>query len=93
MPAADFFTPHAGADIGQLARLGRFVWPYRRQIAGALTALVVAAGCVLALGQGLRHVIDGGFASGDPRLLNGALAAVVGLPVCWRLPPTRASIS
>ena len=27
----------------------------------------------------MRHVIDGGFGSGDPRLLNGALAAVVAL--------------
>ena len=42
-----------------------------------MTALVVASGCVLLLGQGLRHVVDGGFGSGDPRLLNAALAGVV----------------
>ena len=34
---------------------------------------------MLALGQGLRHVIDAGFGSSDPRLLNIALAAVVGV--------------
>ncbi len=69
--------PRARGDIAQLARLGRFIAPYKGRIAGALAALVVAAGCVLALGQGLRHVIDGGFGSGDPRLLNAALAGVV----------------
>ena len=60
--------------IAHLARLWRFLAPYRRRIAGALAALVVAASCVLALGQGLRHVIDAGFGSGEPHLLNAALA-------------------
>ena len=44
-----------------------------------MCALIVAAGCVLALGQGLRHVIDAGFDSGNQRLLNYALAAVVAI--------------
>jgi ATP-binding cassette subfamily B protein len=39
----------------------------------------VAAGCVLALGQGLKHVVDNGFGSGEPRLLDQALAAMVAL--------------
>jgi len=51
------------------------------RVAIALLALVVASSCVLALGQGLRHVVDAGFGSGDPRLLNAALAAVVGVAV------------
>ncbi|MGA7985367.1 MAG: ABC transporter transmembrane domain-containing protein, partial [Burkholderiales bacterium] len=51
--------------------------PYRARIAGALLALGVAAGCVLALGQGLKHVVDNGFGSGDPRLLNEALGAMI----------------
>ena len=58
-------------------RLARYAAPYRRRLAGALAALLVAAACVLALGQGLRHVVDNGFGSGDPRLLNGALAAMI----------------
>ncbi len=65
------------AELVHLARLWRFLTPYRWRIAGALAALVVAASCVLALGQGLRHVIDAGFGSRDPHLLNAALAAVV----------------
>ena len=74
--SAPFTTPPKG-ELIQLGRLARFLAPYCWQIAGALAALVVAAGCVLALGQGLRHVIDAGFGSGDPHLLNAALAAVV----------------
>jgi ATP-binding cassette subfamily B protein len=60
-------------------RLLRFVAPYRLRIAVALVALMVAAGCVLALGQGLRHVVDKGFGSGNPDLLNAALGAVIGV--------------
>jgi len=55
------------------------MWPYRKRIAGALAALVIAAACVLALGQGLRLVVDNGFGSGDPRLLNRALAALLAI--------------
>src|SRR3972149_10412440 len=78
--SAPFTTPPKG-DLIQLGRLARFLAPYCWQIAGALAALVVAASCVLALGQGLRHVIDAGFGSGDPHLLNAALAAVVAVSV------------
>jgi ATP-binding cassette subfamily B protein len=42
-----------------------------------MVALLFAAGCVLALGQGLRYVVDSGFGSGDPRLLDQALAALI----------------
>src|SRR5690606_15459548 len=38
-------------------------------------ALLIAAGSVLALGQGLKHVIDAGFASGNAASLNSALGA------------------
>src|SRR5262245_7101853 len=77
MSTAPGFTPPTKGDIHHLARLGRFVIPYRGRIAIALGALVVAASCVLVLGQGLRHVVDAGFGSGDPRLLNAALAAII----------------
>jgi ATP-binding cassette, subfamily B, bacterial len=66
-------------DWRQFAHLARFMLPYRARIAGALLALVVAAGCVLALGQGLKHVVDSGFGSGDPRLLDEALGAMIGV--------------
>ena len=79
MPSPGTLVAPPGGEFAQLARLARFLTPYRWRIAAALCALVIAASCVLALGQGLRHVIDAGFGSGDPRLLNTALAAVVGV--------------
>ena len=81
MPAPATIVAPPKGELAQLARLGRFLIPYRGRIALALIALVVAASCVLALGQGLRHVIDAGFGSGDPQLLNMALAAVVAVAV------------
>jgi ATP-binding cassette subfamily B protein len=69
--------------LPRVARLARFLWPYRARIALAVAALLVAAGCVLVLGRGLQHVIDRGFGSGDPRLLDQALAAVIGVAVLY----------
>lgn len=60
-----------------LVKLGAFLLPHRRRIAAALVALLVAAACVLAIGQGLRHIVDAGFGSGDPRLLDRALVALI----------------
>ena len=60
-----------------LAKLGAFLLPHRARVAAALAALLVAAACVLAIGQGLRHIVDAGFGSGDPRLLDRALVALI----------------
>jgi len=63
--------------VNRFAGLARFLWPYRARIALAAIALLVAAGCVLGLGRGLQHVVDRGFGSGDPRLLDQALGAMI----------------
>jgi ATP-binding cassette subfamily B protein len=68
-----------------LRRLAGFLAPYRARIAAAVVALIVAAGCVLALGQGLKYVVDNGFGSGDPRLLNRALGAMIGVAIALSL--------
>jgi len=81
VPIYPSIVPPPKGGFAQFARLWRFLAPYRWKIAGALVALIVAASCVLALGQGLRHVIDAGFGSGDPHLLNLALAGVVTVSV------------
>ena len=47
-----------------LARVGRFMRPYRRQIVYAVIALVFAAAAVLTIGQGLKFVIDRGATHG-----------------------------
>ena len=69
------------SSLAHLKRLWRFVAPYRGRVVVALFALMTAAGCVLALGQGLRYVIDAGFGSRDPQLLNAALAGVVAIAI------------
>jgi ATP-binding cassette, subfamily B, bacterial len=69
------------ADVKQLRRLLVFLRPYRRQLAFAMLALIVAAGAVLTLGQGLRQVIDRGFVNGAPALLDQALIALLGVIV------------
>ena len=63
-------------DWAQFARLARFVLPYRGRVAAAIAALLVAAGCVLAFGQGLRHVIDTGFASADAGVLDRSVMRI-----------------
>jgi len=42
-------------------------------------ALLVAAGAMLAVGQGLRAVVDRGFSAGDPVWLDATLAAMFGI--------------
>ena len=68
-------------DIRQLAQVLRFLWPYRARMAVAGVALVVAAGCVLVLGQGLKRVIDAGFSGNDAASLDTALFALLAI-VC-----------
>ncbi|MBN9697195.1 MAG: ATP-binding cassette domain-containing protein [Zoogloea sp.] len=53
--------------------------PYRRRVLIAALALIVAAGAMLAVGQGLRLVIDQGFSAGDPDWLDRSLAAMFGV--------------
>jgi ATP-binding cassette, subfamily B, bacterial len=64
-----------------LARVGAFVRPYRRQVTYAAIALVVAASAVLAVGQGLKGVVDRGFGTGDGSELDRTLALMLGVIV------------
>jgi ATP-binding cassette subfamily B protein len=66
----------AGRNLGPLKRLWRFVAPHRAVMAGAFLALTVAAGTVLALGAGLRRLIDGGFGGGGAAMLDRAVLAL-----------------
>ncbi|WP_420403378.1 ABC transporter transmembrane domain-containing protein [Nisaea sp.] len=68
-------------DLGPLKALMPFVRPYKLQIAGALVALVVAAVTVLAMGNGLRHLVDNGFSAGDPELLDQAVIVLLGVVI------------
>src|SRR5262249_55424261 len=63
-------------DFGRLYDIVKFMRPYRWQAIGATLALLLAAGTVLALGPGLKFLIDQGFGEGDPTVLNKAVFAL-----------------
>jgi ATP-binding cassette subfamily B protein len=66
-----------------LSHLLGFLWPfirhYRLQVLGAMAALFLAAGAVLTICWGLRHLVDQGLQSGSPGVLNQALLMMIGI--------------
>lgn len=62
-----------------------FVSPYRWHAVGALLALIVTAGITLSMGQGIKLMVDKGFMTQSPHLLNQSigffLLLVLGLSV------------
>jgi ATP-binding cassette subfamily B protein len=82
MSIAETIAPSAPsrAHLASLRLLLPYLAPYRIRVAGAATALLVAAGLVLLLGQGLRRLIDLGFAAGAGGVhLNQAALAMAGV--------------
>ena len=68
----------AKKNVFGLMRLWPFLYPYRLRVLLAGLALIVAACGVLAIGQGLRRVIDLGFGShGGPAFLDQALVGLL----------------
>ena len=67
--------------LRMVARVRGYLRPYTRQVVYAAIALVVAAGTVLAVGQGLKLVIDRGFAAGDAAELDRMLGLMLGVVV------------
>ena len=65
--------------IGALRLLLPFLLPYRWRAIGAATALGLSAALVLLLGQGVRRLIDIGFATSDRGHLDGAALAMFGV--------------
>ncbi len=51
----------------------RFIAPYRWHAFGALFALIVTAGITLSMGQGIRLLVDQGFMTQSPHLLNQSI--------------------
>ncbi|MEZ7818662.1 MAG: ABC transporter transmembrane domain-containing protein [Pseudomonadales bacterium] len=63
-----------------MRRLGpafAFLKPYKLQVIVASVALIVTASATLSLGQGIRLVIDSGFASGEIAMLTQSLMLFV----------------
>ena len=59
----------------------RMIAPYRKQAIGALLALVVAAAITLSMGQGIRLMVDQGFMTRSPTLLNETIGLFMALVV------------
>ncbi len=72
-------TAGGPGGLARLLPLFRLLAPYRRRIAVAFVALLISAAMVLVIGEGLRRVIDEGFARGRADLLDAWLAALAAL--------------
>ncbi|MGK7861999.1 ABC transporter transmembrane domain-containing protein [Falsiroseomonas sp. E2-1-a4] len=65
--------PPAAAPVASLGLLLPHLRPYLSRALAAGFALIAASGLTLALGQGLRHLIDNGFAGGATALDQAAI--------------------
>ncbi|WP_198369895.1 ABC transporter transmembrane domain-containing protein [Roseomonas rosulenta] len=75
--------------VAPLRLLLPFLRPYLPRALGAAAALLAAAGLTLAIGQGLRHIIDDGFAGGAGALnrsaaVMGGIVAALGIATSLR---------
>ena len=77
--AASALPPRAA--LGRIRHLFRFLRPYRGVIVAAVLALCVSAAAVLALGQGLRMLIDDGLGGEEVTRLHEALIYMAGMVV------------
>lgn len=59
--------------------------PYRRYWLGAMVALLLTAGITLAIGQGVKGVIDNGFIAGSISQLNQSILVLVVMAVLMAL--------
>lgn len=69
------------SNIRILASIWPFLRPYSTAIFAAWIALVIAAGTVLGLGQGLRFMVDRGFGNGGAATLDLALGFLLSVVV------------
>ena len=66
-------------EPGNIRFLFRFLRPYRGAMVGSVVALCVSAAAVLALGQGLRVLIDDGLGGAEAGRLHEALIYMAGM--------------
>ncbi len=65
--------------VSSLASLLMFLAPYKKQVFVAMVALVFTAGVSLSIGQGVRLLVDDGFATGSPDMLNQSVLVFMGM--------------
>ena len=67
------------ARLATLRRLLPYLRPYRGRVALATVFLVLAAGFVLGIGQGVRQLVDRGFAAGSAAALDRTTLLLLGV--------------
>ena len=72
-------SPPSRPQIGSLRLIPPYLYAYGWRVAGAMTALLTAVVLVLGIGQGLRRLVDKGFASGDSAQLNTTALLMFGI--------------
>jgi ATP-binding cassette, subfamily B, bacterial len=76
--AAAMLPDRERAKVSALRGLWPFIRPHGKVVLGALGALVLASGSVLAIGQAIRRVVDNGFA-GNGTLIDQYFLALGGI--------------
>lgn len=64
-----------------LSKLAKFLSQYKATLVGAGLALMFTAAVTLAMGQGVKLLIDDGFVAGSPEKLNSAALFIIGVAV------------
>ena len=70
-------------SVKPLAALWPFLRPYRKVLLGAMVALLLASGAMLALPVALKGLIDKGMAAGSAATINGYFIAFLGVAVLF----------
>jgi len=68
-----------------LLKLGTFLLRYKGTLIAAGCALIFTAGVTLAMGQGVKILIDDGFVAGSIEQLNNAALIIVAIAILMAL--------
>jgi len=69
------------SDVSVLLKLGDYLLAYKARLFGAAVALIFTAAVTLAMGQGVRVLIDEGFIGGSSEQLREAAKLIIGIAV------------
>lgn len=71
----------AEKNYSVLLKLVDYLWAYKAHVFGAAAALIFTAAVTLAMGEGVRVLIDEGFIGGSPEQLTAAAQLIIGIAV------------
>lgn len=71
--------------LSVLLKLSEYLLAYKLQLVGAAAALIFTAGVTLAMGEGVRVLIDEGFIGGSLEQLKSAAKLIIGIAIMMAL--------